>query len=314
MSIHSLMHAHRPFLTDGGLETYMVFDEGLDLPSFASFTLLGHREGEAAISRYFERFFELARKAQTGFVLDTLTWRANLPWGQLMGIDPDEIAAINTRAVAYAKDLRAAYGSEDLPILINGVVGPSGDGYDPASQLSGEIALAVHLPQIRALAEADVDLITAMTITHSGEAIGVARAAQIVGKPVVISFTLETDGKLPSGETLEDAITKVDAASEGYPLYFMINCAHPDHFAHLLSSGAAFVERLGGMRANASRMSHAELDVAEVLDSGDPDELGGQYGELIDMLPNLRVVGGCCGTDHRHVGCIAGHTHQAEAD
>jgi homocysteine S-methyltransferase len=126
---------------------------------------------------------------------------------------------------------------------------------------------------------------------------------------VVISFTLETDGRIPTGETLEEAINLVDAATNGAPLYYMINCAHPHHFSHIITEGSDWLGRLGGIRAHASRLSHAELGSAESLDEGDLDEFGALHVELNQLLPNLKVVGGCCGTDHRHVGCVPRHLH-----
>jgi homocysteine S-methyltransferase len=150
-------------------------------------------------------------------------------------------------------------------------------------------------------------MISAMTLTYAAEAIGIVQAAKEIDVPAVIAFTLETDGRLPSGQPLGDAIAEVDAATNAGPIYYMINCAHPDHFRDALDTNAPWILRIGGIRANASRMSHAELDEAEVLDDGDPIELGALNMELLQLLPNIRVIGGCCGTDHRHVGCISGH-------
>ena len=165
-------------------------------------------------------------------------------------------------------------------------------------------AEAYHAPQIAAFAEAGADLVTAMTLNYVEEAVGVARAATAHAMPVVIAFTLETDGRLPTGQSLGDAITAVDAATGGAPAYYMINCAHPSHFAHVLPEDAPWLERLRGLRANASTRSHAELDQAPDLDDGDPDALGQDYARLRRHLPGLTVLGGCCGTDHRHVAAI----------
>jgi homocysteine S-methyltransferase len=155
---------------------------------------------------------------------------------------------------------------------------------------------------VRVLAGAGVDIISAMTISSTGEAIGIARAARDVGLPVALSFTLETDGRLIGGMHLRDAIAETDRATGGYPAWFGINCVHPDHFLTILDG--PWVSRIGAIRANASRMSHAELDEATELDAGNPEELGRQYADLQRLLPSLRVVGGCCGTDIRHVSAI----------
>lgn len=301
-----LMRADKPWLADGGLETDLIFSGGFDLPLFASFHLLESQEGRDALVAYFERYVALARSAGTGFVLDTATWRSGVVWGRALGRDAAEMAFLNHAAVDLARTLRDAHETDSLPILINGAVGPAGDGYQPEALLTPDAAKAAHLPQIEALAEAGADMISAITMTHTGEALGIVAAAQEVGLPVVVSFTVETDGLLPTGETLADAIAIVDAATSNAPVYYMVNCAHPDHFSGRLN-GADWLSRIGGIRANASRMSHAELDEAEELDEGNPEEFGTLYGQIGRLLPNLRVIGGCCGTDHRHVGCASHH-------
>ncbi len=237
------------------------------------------------------------------FVLDTNTWRANPDWGQELGHDLAHLRAVNEEAVASAMKMRREFG-QGLDVLINGVIGPRGDGYDPKTIMSVKEAQKYHGFQIATFVKSGVDMVSALTITNVPEAIGVANAAAEAGVPCVISFTLETDGCLPTGEMLGDAITQVDAQAKAKPAYFMINCAHPDHFADMLPKGADWTRRIVGVRANASRMSHAELDCCETLDDGDPVELGAQYQSLRQMLPNLKVFGGCCGTDHRHLSQI----------
>ena len=170
-------------------------------------------------------------------------------------------------------------------------------------------AYRMHGPQIEIFAQSGVDMVSAITMTNTGEAIGIAQAAVEQDLPVVISFTVETDGRLPTGDLLGEAIQAVDQATGKAPLYYMVNCAHPDHFNRTIAEGTSWVSRIGGVRANASRLSHAELDAAETLDEGDPQEFGDLHAELAGLLPNLRVVGGCCGTDYRHVGCVSHHLH-----
>lgn len=291
------------WLGDGGLETAMVFHEGLDLPCFAAFTLLDHAEGRAALERYFARFFAIARRDGRGFVLDTLTWRANRDWGARLGLDTDAIDAVNLRCAAYARDLRDRL-ARDAPCVINGVIGPRGDGYRPKARMTADEAEAYHAAQVASLRAGGVEMLTAMTMIYVEEAVGVARAARAAGMPVVVGFTVETDGRLISGPSLGEAIEAVDAATARAPVAFMVNCAHPDHFRGALAQGD-WRARIGAVRANASRMSHAELDEAEALDAGDPAELGGDYRALAALLPGLRLVGGCCGTDHRHVDAIS---------
>lgn len=309
--LEQLMKTDRPWIADAGLETVMIFLEGIDLPHFASFGLLDSPEGRAALTRYFDPFAQLARKGGTGLVLDTATWRANMGWAAAMGLDAAAIRQANLNAVAFARTTRDQQGTNDLPVLINGVVGPSGDGYRIGRAHSADAAEALHGHQIAALAEGGVDLVTAVTMTYPAEAVGVARAAKARGLPHVMSFTLETDGCLPNGQTLQSAIAEVDAATGASPLFYMINCAHPTHFRNVLHGD--WVGRIGGIRANASRMSHAELDVATELDDGDPDEFGRLYRDLGRLLPNLKLIGGCCGSDHRHVGAASGHFHAHHA-
>ncbi len=307
MRIQQLTDTRRFFLSDGGLETLMIFDKGYDLPCFSAAVLLDSEQGRADLIAYFERFIGIARQNGRGFVMDAPTWRAGTAWAGPLGLTVRDVIDTNTRAVAFVSAIRDRLETDGTPILINGLVGPAGDAYAPDTQLEPQDALLIHAPQVHALGEAGVDLISAMTLTHAGEAIGIARAAQEIDVPVAIAFTLETDGRLPSGQPLGEAIAEVDAATGTGPLYYMINCAHPDHFGHVLDTYAAWTLRIGGIRANASRMSHAELDEAEELDAGDPVELGQLNAALLARLPNIRVIGGCCGTDHRHVGCIAGH-------
>jgi homocysteine S-methyltransferase len=305
MRIDELTSAGRFYLSDGGLETFMIFDKGFDLPCFSAAALLDSDAGRAALTEYFERFAGLAKRACRGFVMDVPTWRAGAAWAGPLGLSLADTIVINARAVAFMQGIRTRLEDPGNPILLNGLVGPSGDAYAPEVELSGREALLIHAPQIQALGKAGVDMISAMTLTHAGEAIGIAQAAREIDIPVVISFTVETDGRLPSGQPLDAAIEEVDTATRATPLYFMVNCAHPDHFRDVLATGGAWITRIGGLRTNASRLSHAELDAAETLDDGDPQELGQLHADLFRLLPNLRVVGGCCGTDHRHVGCIA---------
>jgi homocysteine S-methyltransferase len=291
-------------LTDGGIETMLIFDDGQDLPSFAAFHLLRDESGRRALIRYYERFLAVAHAARVGFVLESPTWRANPDWAGALGYSAEALADANRAAIAMMRSLAESHRSTETPILVSGCVGPRGDGYVASATMDPETAQAYHDEQIGVMARAGADFITAITMTHTGEAIGVARAAQRHGKPSVISFTVETDGALPTGQTLQDAIAETDAATNAAPVYYMINCAHPDHFAPALADVAPWTTRIGGLRANAPRKSHAELNEATELDRGDPAELGAAHRMLRGQLPSLRVFGGCCGTDPRHVAAI----------
>jgi S-methylmethionine-dependent homocysteine/selenocysteine methylase len=292
------------FLTDGGLETTLIFHNGMDLPHFAAFDLLRTVEGCEMLRDYFRLYVEAARAGGYGFILDTPTWRSSADWGRKLGYSKEALAAVNRDAVSLMVELREEYETPAIPMVVNGVIGPRGDGYVPGEVMSAEEAQAYHAEQIGVFADTDADMLTAVTLTNVNEALGVAYAAMAAGMPVALSFTLETDGKLPTGDHLGDAIAGVDAATDGYPAYYMINCAHPTHFEATLAEGGAWLGRLRGIRANASKRSHAELNDAPDLDAGDPDELGAQYRALLQRFPHLRIFGGCCGTDHRHIASI----------
>ena len=291
----------RLFLTDGGTETTLIFHQGLRLPEFAAFDLLKNIFGYEALVKYFRTYAQLAQRYRVGFILESVTWRASQDWGLKLGYCAVDLAAFNRLAVALLEDIRDEYETEQTPMVISGCIGPRGDGYNPTELMSEGEAEHYHAKQITTLAQTNADFITAMTITYVEEAIGITRAAQKAQIPVVISFTLETDGKLPTGQSLPDAIAQVDRATNNAPIYYMINCAHPLHFAHVLHRGGDWIDRIKAIRANASIKSHAELDEAEELDDGNPVELGIQYQKLRTLLPNLNILGGCCGTDIRHI-------------
>jgi homocysteine S-methyltransferase len=293
----------RLFLTDGGIETTLIFHEGLDLPLFAAFDLLKDEDGTEALRRYYEPYLDLAREDGLGFVLETPTWRASPRWAKEIGYSNEELDELNRKAIGLMEELRDAHEG-GAPIVISGCIGPQDDGYSPETKLSAAEAQDYHSTQIGTFADASADMVCAITITYADEATGIARAAQEAGLPAAISFTLETDGRLPSGQGLGEAIEQVDAETGSSPAYFMINCAHPTHFEDAIEGGAAWARRIRGLRANASTKSHAELDESDELDEGDPDDLGPRYAALREKLPNLTVLGGCCGTDHRHVCAV----------
>ena len=312
-AVERLLRTTRPFLTDGGFETWLFFQQGFEAPEFAAIVLMDDDAARKAMRRYFDGFLKMAAAAQTGFVLDTNTWRGCPHWGPKLDRPATEMLRLSSDAVNFAKEIRAEWQSRVSPVLVNGVVGPVGDGYAPGTVPKVSLARDMHRPQIKTFARGGVDMVSAITITNTSEAIGITQAAMEESLPVVVSFTVETDGRLPTGEPLGDAIHAVDEATDSAPIYYMVNCAHPDHFRDVIANGAGWVTRIGGVRANASRLSHAELDGAETLDEGDPAEFGDLHADLVGLLPNLRVVGGCCGTDHRHVGCVSQHLHVKSA-
>ncbi len=294
------------FLTDGGIETTLIFHDKLELPDFAAFDLLKSVAGMAALRKYFRAYGAIARRYNAGLILESATWRASADWAARLGYSRDGLALANRKSIELLEEIRAEFETDRCKVVISGCVGPRGDGYNPVNLMSATEAENYHREQIEVFAGTAADLVTAITINYVDEAIGIARVAQRTGMPVVISFTVETDGALPTGQTLLAAIEQVDAATSAYPCYYMITCAHPTHFDHVLSKAQPWVERIRGLRANASRRSHAELNESAELDVGDPVELGIQYAQLkVTRLPQLNVMGGCCGTDDRHVEEIA---------
>jgi len=292
------------FVTDGGLETTLIYHEHVELPHFTAFPLLDRSDGKAVLDRYFERYAGLAREAGTGAVLESATWRANPDWAAKLGYDARALDAVQRRAIEQLVDIRARHETVKTPIVISGNLGPRGDGYRADGAMNAAEAADYHGAQVRTFATTDADMVAGFTMTYAEEAIGIAQAAKASAMPVALSFTVETDGRLPSGESLGDAIMRTDAATGAYPAYYMINCAHPSHFRAVLARGEAWRDRVRRLRANASKRTHAELDAMSDLDDGDPDELAAEYRELMKLLPRLAVVGGCCGTDHRHVSAI----------
>jgi len=292
------------FLTDGGLETTLIFNQGIDLLNFASFDLLMNEYGRTVLQEYYQKYITISKPNCKGFILESATWRANPDWIEKNGYSSDQIELINNTAISELEIIRNNHEKEDFKMPISGCIGPRGDGYSPKNKMTSKSAEEYHSHQIRILAETNADLVSAMTLNYIEEAIGIVNAAKKYNIPVVISYTVETDGKLPSGESLKGAITTLDRLTDNYVSYFMINCAHPNHFSNELKTTGNWSSRIGGIRANASTRSHAELDESETLDEGDKDDLANCYKDLKVLLPNLNVIGGCCGTDHTHMDRI----------
>jgi homocysteine S-methyltransferase len=313
-NLEKLMATPRPYLTDGGFETWMFFVEGFTAPEFAAIVLMDDEAAREKMRAYFERFLLMAEAAQTGYILDTNTWRGCTRWASKLGLSQTELLRLSKDAVTFAQDISASWNSRVSPVLVNGVVGPAGDGYTAEGSPSAAEAEQRHEPQMDVFLETGVDMVSAIIMTNVPEAIGITRAAKKRNLPCVISFTVETDAQLPSGLSLAEAITQTDQMTGDAPLYYMINCAHTEHFQGVLDTDEPWVRRIGGIRANASRLSHEELDNAETLDDGNPQEFGDLHLALAERLPSLRVVGGCCGTDHRHIDFVSNHLHHKSTD
>ena len=282
------------------METTLIYHDGIELPDFAAFTALASDEGRAALAAYYDAYLTVAETRDLPIVLDTPTWRASSDWGARLGYSTEQLADVNRDSVAF---LREACAGRSARVLISGAIGPRGDGYVAGETMTTADAGAYHAPQIKAFAGAGVDLVSPITMTYAEEAAGIASAATRAGVPVAVSFTVETDGTLPSGQLLGEAIAQVDAETDSAPVHYMVNCAHPTHFGHVLA--ATPPGRVRGVRVNASSKSHAELDESTELDMGDPFELAEDVANLRGRGADLTVFGGCCGTDHRHIDALA---------
>jgi homocysteine S-methyltransferase len=287
-------------LTDGGMETTLIYHDGIELPDFAAFTVLATDDGKAALAAYYDAYLTVAEAHDLPIVLDTPTWRASADWGARLGYSPAQLADVNRESIAF---LRHAFAGRTARVVVSGAVGPRGDGYVAGETMSTADARAYHAPQVEALATGGVELISALTMTYAEEAAGIALTAQSAGVPVAISFTVETEGTLPSGQSLADAVAQVDDETGSAPSHYMVNCAHPAHFGDVLAETPA--GRIRGVRVNASSKSHAELDASDELDMGDPIQLAEDVAGLRGLGVDLTVFGGCCGTDHRHIDAIA---------
>ena len=295
------------YLTDGGLETELIFNKGIDLPHFAAFPLLDDPVHINTLNDYYREYLDLAQINQFGYVLESPTWRASADWAYKLGYSEKDLIAVNRKSIHQMTRLRHDYRNSIPEIVISGQIGPRGDGYAIESSMSPEVAMDYHQLQITAFKDSGADMASAITMTYVDEVLGIAKAARQAGLPLVISFTVETDGNLPSGESLEQAVSEVDRVTNGYPLYYMINCAHPTHFLDAIKTDSSWKSRIQGIRSNASCKSHAELDESTELDPGDKNELGRLHQDLVKYLPNLKVFGGCCGTDVSHVKSICQH-------
>jgi len=291
----------RVYFTDGGLETTLSFQDGVDPVRSAAFALLVSDEGRERLEAYYRSYLAVAAAARAGFILEAPTGRASRDWGARLGYGADALHDINCEAIGLLNEIREA-AARPQDIVVSGRIGPRGGGGVVSERMSADAAADYHRAQVLSFRAAGADMVVALTLVDPEEAIGVARAARDAAIPVAISFTTDTDGRLPCGDEIGSAVAAVDAATGAYPAYFMIDCAHPDHFSDALDPDAPWAGRLGGVRANASRLSRAERDAAEAPDDGDPAEFGALCLELRQAFPQITVFGGCCGTDQRHIG------------
>jgi homocysteine S-methyltransferase len=300
------MHSVRlpRLITDGGIETHIIFNMGVELPHFSVFPLNDSAAGRDVIRSYYRDYLAVAKAAGRDFLFATHSWRASADWADRLGYDRARLKQNNATSVALCAEIADEFAAAGVASAIAGVIGPRRDAWQHDADMTVAEAYDYHSPQIEAFAGTATTSLHAYTLTNTPEAIGIAQAAERSGQPLVLSFTIETDGTLPGGKPLGVAITEVDEATRAYPSYYMINCAHPRHFPPELRIGAPWIGRIGGLRANASAKSHAELDASPEIDIGNVTELAEDHAQLLPLLPNLQLIGGCCGTDHRHIAAI----------
>ena len=309
--------ASRTFLTFAGGETYLLFLQGFPLREFCAFEVVDDAEAWAQMeSALLRPIADAAAESGHGLITDCLVWRASGDYVERLGHGARGVDGVNRAAVArtrrFVDEWRSA-GDERAracPVLLAADLGPRGDGYALGADgpVPVEAAYDYHREQVRALAEAGIDLLVALTMTSTNEALGIARAAREHDLPVLVSPTVETDGTLPDGSSLGDFISTLDEATAKYPVGYIVNCAHPEHLEPTLAAAAAarapWLARLRGLRANASTLSHAELDESTELDRGDPNDLAERMRTLQSRY-GFTILGGCCGTDAEHLRAIA---------
>lgn len=294
-----ILGGNRTWLAWTGMEIDLIFNHGVALPEFAAFPMIDSSDGRQRLRDYYKELIQIGRDTGAGVILDTPTWMADPDRAKAVGYAAEDLPRVTRDAVALVRSFSDEHA--DAAICISVQIGPQGDGYEPG-MASAKLAADYHRPQIAAAKEAGADVLSAYTLGSAAEAIGITLAAQELSIPAIVSFVGETDGKLADGTKLAAVVTQL--ADTADPLAIMVNCAHPDHIANGFD-GKDWEAKLAGIVANASRQSHEELDNAEVLDDGDPDELSGQLADLKESHPGVRVLGGCCGTDLRHLRKIA---------
>lgn len=285
-------------ITDGGLETTLIYKYNIELPYFSCINLLKTDSGRNIIYNCLLNYVNISEKYNVNIIIETPTWRCSKKWSKLLNCENSDIEKINREAVNIVKSIK----KNNKKIIISGNIGPIDDGYVISNKLTIEELKEYHSEQIYILANENVDIISAFTINYVEEAIGITLVCKDINIPLVISFTLNIDGKLPSGMTLEDSIKYIDKYTNYYPMYYMINCAHPKHFISLFKdNNSDWIKRIKGIRSNASDKSHEELNNSKKLDIGNIVELSNYCKNIRKENKHINIFGGCCGTDENHV-------------
>jgi homocysteine S-methyltransferase len=293
------------FLTEAGIETTLMYKNGWELQHFCLFERMREDRFMADLEAYHRRLIEVALERGVGHLLDGVHYRASPDWSAKLNMSDSELKQLTEKGLALYQELSEEYATEATPIPVGCCIGPRGDAYGTGHEMSPEEAQDYHTIQIETAKQAGADFVSALTFNRIDEAIGLARAAEAAGLPVIVSFSLTKDARLNSGPSLDEAVTAVDAATDEAPLFYMINCNHPVDFSPALDAPGDWINRLQGIRANASSLDHGMLCKLGHLEEGDPEELGGQFADIARRFPHMNVFGGCCGTDREHLDQIA---------
>lgn len=309
---------HSPFqdgllyLTEAGTETEVLYKEGYELPHFAMWTLLDNPEAMERIGDMYRRYLDVAAENETGIVLCGFDYRASPDWAALLDVDRDGLREVIHRGIGFLRDVSDPYRDRVPHILLGGSIGPRGDAYSRGEPVTADSAEEYHSFQIACLKEAGADIACAHTFNNIPEAVGVARAARAEGLPLAMYFSLDSSSRLNTGPSLRDAVIETDSQTGNAPLFYGLNCSHPVEFEPALEPGD-WIDRLRSIRPNASKMEKIALCKLGHLEDGDPDELGAQMGDLARRYPHMDIMGGCCGTDERHLSRIAEAVKAARA-
>jgi homocysteine S-methyltransferase len=296
--------AGRLYLTEGGTETELLYKYGFALPQFALFPLLDNPQAVSKMREMFQSYLDVAVRHKMCALMGGLDYRASPDWGALLGYSPQSLADANLRSIEFLRDIAREYASDIPDIVIEGLIGPRGDAYERNASITVDEAEDYHSVQLETLKRANVDLALAITFNNVPESIGVARAAVKIGVPLAISLTLDGTSKLSSGPRLGEAITTIDRETDHAPEFYLVNCSHPVEYESAIEPDG-WIDRVRGVRPNASRMEKMALCQIGHLEDGDPVELGKLCGDLARRYPHMDIWGGCCGTWDRHLDEIA---------
>ena len=294
----------RFYLSEGGTETELMYKYGFDLPHFALFPLLDNPDAALKMKEMFRSYLDVAARHKVCALMGGLDYRASPDWGELLGYSPEGLAEANIQSIEFLREIANEYASEIPEVLIQGLIGPRGDAYEKSETITENEAEDYHSVQLETLKKADVDFALAITFNNVMESIGVARAAAKIGVPLGISLSLDSSAKLNSGPSLAEAITAIDKETDQSPEFYLINCSHPQEYEPAIEPGD-WINRVRGVRPNASKMEKIALCQLGHLEDGDPVELGELCGDLARRYPHMDVWGGCCGTWSSHIDEIA---------